>query len=325
MKRWIIPIIAGFALIVGILSVLRSQPRREATTPPVQPPASAFAHNVAAVGLVETSTENIAVGSHLPGVVEKVFVTVGDPVKAGAPLFKIDDRNLRAQFVQAEAAEQAAEARVSVASAALDDLKLQLKFAEDVTDPRAISAEEVTRRRSAAQTAKAKLSEAEAEVGTARSQIAMVKTELQRSVVTSPIAGEVLQVKIRAGEFAVAGATATPMILLGRAKPLYLRVDVDEHEAWRVHPEANATAAVRGNADLTTPLKFVRFEPFVLPKKSLTGDSTERVDTRVLQVIYRVERDDLRLFVGQQMDVFIDAPVVSTNAKASNNVAGAGR
>lgn len=325
MKRWIIPVIAAFALIAGIISVLRSQPRREATTPPVQPPASAFAHNVAAVGLVETSTENIAIGSHLPGVVEKVFVTVGDPVKAGASLFKIDDRNLRAQLGQAEAAEQAANARVSVASAALDDLKLQLNFAEDVTDPRAISAEEVTRRRSAVQTAKAKLSEAEADVATAKSQIEMVKTELQRSVVSSPIAGEVLQVKIRAGEFAVAGATATPMILLGRAKPLYLRVDVDEHEAWRVHPEANATAAVRGNADLTTPLKFVRFEPFVLPKKSLTGDSTERVDTRVLQVIYRVERDDLRLFVGQQMDVFINAPLVSANSKTSNNVTGAGR
>ena len=325
MKRWIIPVIAGFALSLGIFSVVRTQPRREATAPPVQPPASAFAHNVAAVGLVETSTENIAIGSHLPGVVEKVFVTVGDPVKAGAPLFKIDDRHLRAQLDQAEAAEQAANARVTVAAAALDDMRLQLTFVDDLPDPRAISAQEVTRRRSAVQTAKAKLSEAEAEVATARAQIAMVKTELQRSVVTSPIAGEVLQVKIRTGEFAVAGATATPMILLGRAKPLYLRVDVDEHEAWRVHPEANATAAIRGNADLRTPLKFVRFEPFVLPKKSLTGDSTERVDTRVLQVIYRVERDDLPIFVGQQMDVFIDAPVVSASSKTSNNVAGSRR
>ena len=325
MKRWFIPVTAAFALAFGIISVVRSEPRREATDPPVKPPESVFARNVAAVGLVETSTENIAIGSHLPGVVEKVFVTVGDPVKAGAPLFKIDDRNLRAQLIQAEAAEQAAETRVSVASAELDDLRQQLKFAEDVTDPRAISAEEVTRRRSAVQTAKAKLSEAEAEVGAARAQIAMVKTELQRSVVTSPIAGEVLQVKIRAGEFAVAGVTETPMILLGRAKPLYLRVDVDEHEAWRVHPEANATAAVRGNADLTTALKFVRFEPFVLPKKSLTGDSTERVDTRVLQVIYRLERDDLRLFVGQQMDVFIDAPLVSANSRTSNTIAGTGR
>ena len=308
MKRWFIPTFAAFVLIFGIISVVRSQPRREVTTPPAQPPSSRFQHTVAAVGLVEASTENIAVGSHLPGVVEKVYVTVGDSVRAGSPLFKIDDRNLRAQLEQAETAEQAAESRVRVAAAALDDLRLQLKFAEDVTDPRAISAEEVTRRRSAVQTAKARLNEADAEVSTAKAQIKMVNTELERSIVTSPITGEVLQVKIRAGEFAVAGATATPMVLLGRAKPLYLRVDVDENEAWRVQPSASATASVRGNTELATPLKFVRFEPFVLPKKSLTGDSTERVDTRVLQVIYRVEREDLRLFIGQQMDVFIESP-----------------
>jgi hypothetical protein len=75
-------------------------------------------------------------------------------------------------------------------------------------------------------------------------------------------------------------------------------------------------AAVRGNAVLTTPLTFVRFEPFVLPKRSLTGDSTERVDTRVLQVIYRVEDDSLPLFVGQQMDVFIEAASHKEGAKS---------
>src|SRR5262249_1185344 len=125
--------------------------------------------------------------------------------------------------------------------------------------------------------------------------------------VRASVDGEVLQVKIHPGEFAPAGITATPLVILGRLNPLYLRVDVDEHEAWRVRPDANATATVRGNANLKTALSFVRFEPFVIPKKSLSGDSTERVDTRVLQVIYRVEDNNLRLFVGQQMDVFIDA------------------
>jgi hypothetical protein len=81
---------------------------------------------------------------------------------------------------------------------------------------------------------------------------------------------------------------------------------VDEHEAWRVRPDARASAAVRGYANLKAPLAFVRFEPFVVPKNSLTGDSTERVDTRVLQVIYRVEGDIVPLFVGLQMDVFIE-------------------
>lgn len=308
MNKAFLPILALLALGFGVISVVHSQPKREVTVPPSPPPESSFEHTVAAVGLIEASTENIAIGSHLSGVVDKVFVTVGDAVKAGDPLFKLDDRHLRAQLAEAEAAQQAAEAAVTVATAALDDVTRQVAFAESITEPGAISAEELTRRRSAVQTTQAKLSEARADVRTAAAQVEMIKTELERSVVTAPTDGEVLQVKLRAGEYAVAGATANPMILLGRPKPLHLRVDVDEHEAWRVRAEAKATAAVRGNANLKTPLTFVRFEPFVLPKKSLTGDSTERVDTRVLQVIYRVERDDLRLFVGQQMDVFIDAP-----------------
>jgi hypothetical protein len=93
-------------------------------------------------------------------------------------------------------------------------------------------------------------------------------------------------------------------------------VDVDEHEAWRVREGATAVGHVRGNAAIETPLRFVRFEPFVVPKQSLTGDSTERVDTRVLQVIYRVDRDNAPLFVGQQLDVFIDA--ARTNAAAES-------
>ena len=50
----------------------------------------------------------------------------------------------------------------------------------------------------------------------------------------------------------------------------------------------------------------MRVEPYVVPKKSLTGDNTERVDTRVLQVIYAMDVTDRPIYVGQQMDVFID-------------------
>src|SRR6202035_2870761 len=90
--------------------------------------------------------------------------------------------------------------------------------------------------------------------------------------------------------------------------PLHVRVDVDEQDAWRVRGGALAAASPRGNGSIRIPLEFVRFEPYVVPKKSLTGDTTERVDTRVLQVIYAMEKGDLPVYVGQQMDVFIEAP-----------------
>jgi hypothetical protein len=105
--------------------------------------------------------------------------------------------------------------------------------------------------------------------------------------------------------------------MMGDVSTLNVRVDVDEHEAWRVRPNAPAVAQVRGNANLRAPVSFVRFEPLVVPKQSLTGASTERVDTRVLQAIYRIEKSDLPLFVGQQMDVFIDASDIKLAAVQS--------
>jgi len=263
-KRLILPLIGVLAALGASYSVARTQPRRQPTEPPAPPPVSDFPNTIAAVGLVEASTENISVGTPLAAVVARVFVTAGQAVKGGDPLFELDVRQLRADLAVRQQAVAVARARAEVTDARLADLKRQLEFAEQVKDRRAISAEELTRRHSAVETAAAELQEARAQVSAAESQAGAALVEIERSTVRSPIDAEVLQVKLRAGEFAPAAPTPTP-------------------------------------------LRFVRVEPFVVPKRSLTGDSTERVDTRVLQVIYRVERGDLPLFVGQQLDVFIDA------------------
>jgi hypothetical protein len=64
---------------------------------------------------------------------------------------------------------------------------------------------------------------------------------------------------------------------------------------------------VRGNPELKAPLQFVRTEPAVIPKILLTGDTTQRTDTRVLQVVYSFDPAALPLYVGQMTDVFIEA------------------
>jgi HlyD family secretion protein len=307
MKRFLLPVIGILAALWAGYSVARTRPRRHSTSPPAPPPISDFRRTVAAVGLVEANSENIAIGTPLAGVVTQVFVSVGQSVKTGDPLFVLDTRQLRADLAIQRGTLATRKSSVKVVRARLDDLERELAFAEGLTDKRAISAEETTHRRSAVETAKAQLDEAEAEVLAADARVRSVETEIERSMVRAPIGGEVLQVKIHVGEYAPAAVTVTPLVLLGGSRPLHVRVDVDEHEAWRIQSAAAATAHVRGEANLKTPLTFVRFEPYVVPKKSLTGDSTERVDTRVLQVVYRVDRQDLPLFVGQQLDVFIDA------------------
>jgi multidrug efflux pump subunit AcrA (membrane-fusion protein) len=311
MKRFILPFIGILAAAGATWSIARTTPRRETTIPPASPPVSEFRDTIAAVGIVEASTENIAIGTPLSAVVSKVFVQAGDSVQSSDPLFELDTRHLRAELEVRKQTLAVSASRGRVAQSHLDDLTRQLGFAEQVKDKRAISNDELTRRRSAVETAAAELLEAKAQVAAAGAQLRAMLVEIERSTVRAPIDAQVLQVKVRVGEFAVAGPNEQPLVLLGRAKPLHVRVDIDEHEGWRVRAGANATGSLRGNSELKTPLRFVRFEPFVIPKRSLTGDSTERVDTRVLQAIYKVERDDLPIFIGEQLDVFIDAGKVA--------------
>ena len=125
----------------------------------------------------------------------------------------------------------------------------------------------------------------EAAVQEARTQVLQAKTDLERYIVRSPLDSEVLQVKIHAGEYAPAAQTDDALMLLGNNDVLNIRVDVDEQDAWRVEKSQAAVAYPRGRSDVRIPLTFVRLEPYVVPKKSLTGASTERVDTRVLEVL----------------------------------------
>ena len=72
--------------------------------PPIAPARNPFADALAAAGVVEARTENIAVGSPTAGVVVEVFVTVDEDVKPGDPLFRLDDRPLRGDLAVKRAA-----------------------------------------------------------------------------------------------------------------------------------------------------------------------------------------------------------------------------
>jgi len=116
----------------------------------------------------------------------------------------------------------------------------------------------------------------------------------------------VLQVNVRPGEF-VGAAAGQSIIVLGTVGRLHVRVDIDENDIARFKPGMKGTASPRGEPNARFPISFIRVDPYVIPKKSLTGGNTERVDTRVLQVIYAIDVPDSSLYVGQQLDVSLDA------------------
>ncbi len=292
-KFYLLPILAIVAVIFVIRTVIMGSMPPPIAAPVVQPAQAPYETFVAGSGIIEASSENISIASPLAGVIKEVFVKAGDKVSVNQPLFSLDDRAILAELLVNEA-------QVTKAKASLADAETQLSIYRGVKDERAITRGELLKRESALLLAQAGVAQADATVMASR-------TTIDRMTIRSPLNGEVLQLRARVGEFAPAQIMITPLMVLGTVYPLGVRVDIDENDAWRVESGRPGLATLRGNTTLSFPLTFVRFEPYVVPKRSLTGESTERVDTRVLQVIYSFDRGTLPIYVGQLVDVFIES------------------
>jgi RND family efflux transporter MFP subunit len=310
-RRWPRYVLSALALaglsyaIVYTTVIARQAPPAAAVL--AMPPESPYPATVSGSGLVEASSRNIAVGSFESGIVTAVPVIEGQRVAAGTPLFILDNRKADADLAEAERSVGAAEARVREAEAALADREDQFRRVRGLERGIVVSEDRQMRAEFAARTARAALGQAKAEVEVAHARAHTARVILDRLTVRAPVAGRVLKVNVRPGQFVVAGETTDPPVLFGDDQPLHVRVQIDENDIWRLKPTAAAEAVVRGNRALRFPLTFVRIEPYVLPKRSLTGDRTERIDTRVLEVLYSFDPGDRPMFIGQQVDVFIDA------------------
>jgi len=285
--------LAGLVTAGLLIRQLRAEFDAPPPPPPHAPPLNPFPNGaIGASGLIEARYENTAIGVPVAAIVTTVYVKPWDIVVAGAPLLQLDDRDLRAAL-------PAQQAQVDVAAASLARFRALLTRLEGVSDPRAISAEELAVRRDDVTVATAQLAVAQANVE-------QTKTLLDRLTVRAPIDGTILQVNIRPGEF-INPANATAPLLLGRITEVQVRADIDEQLASRMRHAAAAVGYVKGDTGRPITLRFERIEPFVVPKRSLTGAPTERVDTRVLQVIYTfVNPVDRPVYVGQQIDLFIE-------------------
>jgi HlyD family secretion protein len=303
------------------------------------------ARMISGAGLIEARRENIPIGVNVPGVVVEVFVKKGDHVQKDAPLFRVDDRDFKsmikvreaelasaqAQYHKLKAAPRPedvppAEAAAEEARARLNDAEAAMARTERLYNRQMAPAQDYDKDRFTFYAARATLAKALAElerikrgtwkedldvaqaaVDLARSQVESIKINLERLTVRAPSDGEILQLNVRLGQFA-AMTWKEPMIVLGDVRRLHVRVDIDENDVPLFDKNAEAVAFLKGRSQGKFPLRLQYVEPYMIPKQSLTGANSERVDTRVLQVVYSLpDKRPIDVYVGQQMDVFMKA------------------
>jgi multidrug resistance efflux pump len=299
---------------------------------PLARPASVnpFGRGVAALGIVEPAGRVVEIAAPEPGLVTDVYVNVGDVVKKGQPLMKLDSRSIESQIIKARGDLKARqsevdrwhaipraedvpplEAAVMRARATLADAEDKKQRATEAIKTHAMSARDLAAADAAAEVARAELASAEAdlarlkaggwkadlEVATANleatgAQIESLELLKDRLTVRATRDGTVLRRDVEPGEY-VLGFTpaAQAQLVIGDLSHLNVRAQVDEEDIALVGPDSKAVGRTRGAVQKEITLRLLRIEPYARPKTDLSGANSERTDTRVVDVVLEIVPD----------------------------------
>jgi HlyD family secretion protein len=138
---------------------------------------------------------------------------------------------------------------------------------------------------------------------------------LAKYALTAPTDGVIMSISVTVGSYvSPQGAYDSytqgfdPVVVMGTSKgTLGVRCFIDEILIPRLPPpdKLQAQMSIRGTST-KIPLEFVRLQPYVSPKIQLSNERQERVDLRVLPVIFRFEPPSgVQVFPGELVDVYL--------------------
>ena len=174
-----------------------------------------------------TAQESSQVSPQVPGQVIATPVNVGDAVKAGDVIARLDDRDARARLAQAQATLQQAQATATNAKAEAERSSSLVKTGD-------ISASDFQRLQTQVETANAQVAQAEA-------QVTLAQQAQNETVVHAPFAGHVSARPVAAGEYVT---TASQIATIVKIEPIKLELQIPEADAAKINVGMAVTATV---------------------------------------------------------------------------------
>ena len=305
-RNKVIFIAAAIGLLIGIVASYISGIEKKPQPPAFNPASNPFAKGIYAEGIVEsyqTNGANINIYPEVPGTIKRIAISEGEIVKKGHPLILIDDSVQRATVEQQKAQVELAGASLKNTQDQFDKLKKSYEM-----EPLSVSKNDLDNAENAVNVAKAN-------AHVAQKQYELAKTLLSKYTIMAPMDGAVLSINAAVGGYVSAQGSYdtytqgfTPLLVMGSSQDyIGVRCYIDEILISRL-PQASkmhAQMSMRGT-NISIPLEYVRVQPYVSPKVELSSQRTERVDVRVLPVIFRFKRPkDLDVYPGQLVDVYI--------------------
>ncbi len=308
-------VIASIGLLGGLVSAYIYGTQKNPPPPLFTPASNPYTNGIYAEGIIESyqkNGENINIYPEVPGPVTKILVSEGQAVKKGTPLILIDDAIQRATVAQQKAQIDLANANLKSAQDQLEKLRKSFEL-----DPRSVSKNDLDNGENAVKVAAASIE-------VAQKQYELAQTLLYKYAVRAPADGVMLSINIAEGSYVSTQGTYDtytqafdPILVVGNSPPyIGVRCYIDEILISRLPrpTQMQAKMLIRGT-NISVPLEYVRVQPYVSPKIELSNQRTERVDVRVLPVIFRFKSlKDIEVYPGELVDVYIATAGIKTES-----------
>lgn len=233
--------ISAFAVLIASLSAAgcRSEPAQAAPDAAASVPVIDVPVVKAAAADIEASLEisgtlaprtRVAVKPRLPGMIEQIFVDIGDAVTEGQTLATLDRREIDAQVDAAVAAVNVAKAALDTADAALANAVLEHDRAKNLFDRGALPRQRLDAANTQHRAAVAQRDLAAANVEQAMAALRRAREVQKHATITSPVTGFVVERNYDAG--AMPGEL--PIVVVADLRQMKLEAGVSELEAGRL-------------------------------------------------------------------------------------------
>ncbi|MGE8176808.1 efflux RND transporter periplasmic adaptor subunit [Pseudomonas fluorescens] len=292
MKNRVLFVLAVIGVLAGVTAAYLLGRTPRPLPPAFAPASSTYDTAIYANGIIESEQpggSNIVIYPQVSGPITQVLVQEGQAVTRGTPLVTIDDAVPRANFELAQASLKTAQDQYTK------------RLASYGIDPKSISKDTLDTAKDTAAQAQAALKAANA--------------TLAQYAIKAPVDGVVLAINTTVGSYVSPQGAYDPyiqqfsplLVMSAEQTHLAVRCYVDEILIARLPtPEHIRAQMLIHGSDIKVPLEFVRVQPYVSPKIQLSNQRQEKVDLRVLPVVFRFEKKDLPMvYPGQLVDVFI--------------------
>jgi macrolide-specific efflux system membrane fusion protein len=300
-------LIGGALLLLAVLAVMFnpfSTKKAEIVTATVG--RGDVEQTVLATGVLEPA-KLVSVGAQASGQVKKLYVELGDTVKAGDPIADIDSRNQTNTVSNAQAALSNVTAQRSASSASLTQARLNFERQERLYNAGAASKADYDSAKAQLANAQASLAASNAQIKQANLSLNTAETNLGYTKIVAPMDGTIVAVVTEEGQTVNANQSAPTIVMLAQLDKMTVSAEISEADIEKVNEGQDVYFTTLGDANTRhyAKLRTVAPAPESIESQNSSSSSSSSTSAVYYNGLFDVDNADGKLKTGMTAQVNI--------------------